>query len=79
MQRILDHNPAVLSLLGPLPERFRDKPPKHLRAWLYDYRFTYKREQDSKKLVENTPPDEIGKTWYRNRVGLYTKASKKDE
>jgi hypothetical protein len=79
LQRILDHNQAVLSLLGTLPEQFRNKPPKHLRAWLYDYRFTYKREQDSKKLVEDTPPDQIGKTWYRNRVGIYAKASKKDE
>jgi hypothetical protein len=46
---------------------------------LYDYHFTYKREQDSKQLVENTPPDQIGKTWYRIRVGIYAKASKKDE
>jgi len=79
LQHIIDHNQAVLSLLGPLPEQFRNKPPKYLRAWLYDYRFTYKREQDSKKLVENTPPDQIGKTWYRNRVGIYAKASKKDD
>ena len=79
LQRILEHNRAVLSLLGPLPEQFRDKPPKYLRAWLYDYRFTYKREQDSKQLVEKTPPEEIGKTWYRNRVGLYAKISKKDQ
>jgi len=79
LQRILEHNQAVLSLLGPLPEQFRAKPPKYLRAWLYDYRFTYKREQDSKQLVEKTPPDQIGKTWYRNRVGIYAKTSKKDE
>jgi hypothetical protein len=46
---------------------------------LYDYRFTYKREQDPKQLVENTPPDQIGKTWYRIRVGIYAKASKNDE
>lgn len=79
LQRILEHNRAVLSLLGPLPEQFRDKPPKYLRAWLYDYRFTYKREQDSKQLVEKTPLEETGKTRYRNRVGLYAKISKKDQ
>jgi len=79
LQRILEHNEAVLSLLGPLPEPFRNKPPNYLRAWLYDYRFTYKREQDSKQLVENTSPDQIGKTWYRNRIGIYAKASQKDE
>ena len=79
MQRILEHNQAVLSLLGPLPEQFRRQPPKHLRVWLYDYRFTYKREVDSEQLLEKTPADQIGKTWYRIPVGLYAKLSSKDE
>ncbi|CAF3895753.1 unnamed protein product [Adineta steineri] len=79
LQRILEHNQSVLSLLGPLPEQFRTKPPNFIRAWLYDYRFTYKREQDSKQLVEKTPADQIGKTWYRNRVGIYAKANSKNE
>ena len=79
LHRILEHNQAVLSLLGPLPEQFRSKPPKYLRALLYDYRFAYKREQDSKQLVENTPSDQIGQTWYRNRVSIYATISRKDE
>jgi hypothetical protein len=78
LQRIIDHNQAVLSLLGPLPEPFRTKSPKYLRAWLYDYRFTYKREQDPNEIIEKASPDQIGKTWYRIRVGIYAKASKKD-
>jgi len=79
LQRILEHNQPVLALLGTLPEPFRDTPPRHIRAWLYDYRFTYKREQDPVKITEDTPLDHIGKTWYRNRVTLYAKASKKQE
>lgn len=79
LQRILDHDRAVLSLLGQLPQEFRDKPPKQLRVWLYDYRYTYKCEQDSKSLLEKTPPNEIGKTWYRIRVGIYAEANKKEE
>jgi hypothetical protein len=79
LQSILDHNQPVLSLLGSLPEPFRTKPPKYIRAWLYDYRFTYKREQDSKEILEKAPVDQIGKTWYRTRVGIFVKASKKDD
>ena len=79
LHRILEHNQAVLSLLGSLPEQFRSKPPKYLRAWLYDYRFVYKREQDPKQLVENTPANQIGRTWYRNRVSIYAEMSRKDE
>lgn len=79
LERILEHNQAVLSLLGPLPEQFRDRPPKYIRAWLYDFRYTYKRDQDPQSIVENTSPDNIGKTWYRNRIGIYAETSKKEE
>ncbi|CAF5093525.1 unnamed protein product, partial [Rotaria magnacalcarata] len=79
LERILDHNQAVLSLLGSLPEQFRNRPPKYIRSLLYDYRFTYKCEQDTKVLVEKTPHVHIGKTWYRNLVGIYAKANKNEK
>jgi hypothetical protein len=79
LQRILDHNQAVLALLGPLPEPFRTRPPQHVRALLYDYRFTHQREQDSKQLTEKTPADQIGRTWYRNFVNFYDKVSRKTD
>ncbi|CAF3453887.1 unnamed protein product [Rotaria socialis] len=79
LERILDHNQAVLSLLGSLPEQFRNRPPKYIRSLLYDYRFTYKCDQDTKALVEKTPHVHIGKTWYRNFVGIYAKANKNEK
>ena len=79
LQCIVEHNQAVLALLGPLPEPFRTRPPKYVRALLYDYRFTHKREQDSKQLTEKTLADQIGRTWYRNFVNIYDKVSRKDD
>lgn len=78
LERILEHNLSVLSLLGSLPEPFRMQPPRHVRVWLYDYRFTHQRDQDSTEVREKTPPDQIGTTWYRNRVQLYCKKIRRD-
>ena len=79
LQRILEHNPHVLALLGAVPELFRQKPPSYVRALIYDYRYTYKRDMDNQKLVENTPTDQIGKTWYRNFISVYVEPISKQE
>lgn len=65
--------------MGSLPEPFREKPPKFIRALLYDYRYTYKRDMDNEKLVETTPTEHIGKTWYRNFVSVYVESISKSE
>jgi len=35
----------------------------------------YKHEQDSSELFEKARSDDIGKTWYRIRVGIYCKTN----
>jgi hypothetical protein len=56
MQRILEGNKEVLSLLRSNP--FRDRPPLFLRAKLYEYRFAPIKKGDKK-------------IWLRKEIGLY--------
>ncbi len=55
MGRLLQGEPTVLALLGPNP--FPEGPPKHLRAVLYQYRFTRSGEGPA--------------WWHREELGLY--------
>ncbi|MFY0528064.1 lipase maturation factor family protein [Archangium gephyra] len=58
MLRLLEGSPDVLKLLAinPFPER----PPRYIRATLYDYRMTDRETHRS-----------TGAWWSRERVGLY--------
>jgi hypothetical protein len=55
VEKLLQGDPAILSLMGPNP--FPDAPPKHIRAQLYRYRFPHS--------------DEEGVWWVREPVGEY--------
>ena len=58
MIRLLQDSPDVLELLEENP--FPEKPPRYVRAVLYDYRFTDLRTKREK-----------GTWWKRERRGLY--------
>ncbi|TDE00476.1 lipase maturation factor family protein [Jiangella asiatica] len=58
MNRLLENDPAVLKLLRSNP--FPDAPPAHVRALLYRYRFTDRRERRAS-----------GAWWHRTLVGEY--------
>eukprot|EP00164_Ancoracysta_twista_P011795 GFYU01018328.1.p1 GENE.GFYU01018328.1~~GFYU01018328.1.p1 ORF type:complete len:722 (-),score=150.12 GFYU01018328.1:441-2606(-) len=53
--KILLGSPAVASLMQPIPEEFKDSPPKFLRAQLYHYDFTLPSKGD-------------GTTWWRRTL-----------
>lgn len=57
--RLLEGSPPVLGLLGKNP--FPDAPPRYIRAWLYDYRFT---DFAARKAS--------GAWWRRQRLKPYT-------
>ena len=57
-QRLLEGSPDVLGLLGYDP--FPGRPPRYLRATLYDYRFTSRAERR-----------ESGAWWRRKEIGPY--------
>jgi hypothetical protein len=56
--RLLQGSPAVLALLEKNP--FPDRPPRYVRAALYEYRFT-----------DRATHDKTGAWWQRERKGLY--------
>lgn len=56
--RLLEGSPEVVGLLGRNP--FPDRPPKYLRAVLYDYRFTTASERAK-----------TGAWWHREELGIY--------
>ena len=58
MHRLLQGSPAVLGLLGENP--FSDEPPRHVRAVVYDYRFSDRATRDAE-----------GKWWTRANPRLY--------
>jgi hypothetical protein len=58
LEKILEGDKAVLGLLRFNP--FPDKPPKHVRALLYEYHFTTPEEKKR-----------TGAVWERKLVGLY--------
>jgi len=58
VRRLLEGSPPVLALLGKNP--FPEKPPRYIRAVVYDYKFT------NFKTRAKT-----GDWWQRKRVGLY--------
>jgi hypothetical protein len=58
LQRLLEGEPSVLRLLATNP--FADAPPEHVRARLYDYRFTTPATRASR-----------GEWWFRVDRGLY--------
>jgi predicted DCC family thiol-disulfide oxidoreductase YuxK len=58
MRRLLEGSPPVLELLGANP--FPDRPPKYVRAQLYDYRFT-----------DRSTHEATGQWWIRKLEGLY--------
>jgi len=58
MYRILERSPDVLKLLDKNP--FPDRPPKYLRATVYDYKFT---DLNTKRTT--------GNLWERDLKGLY--------
>jgi predicted DCC family thiol-disulfide oxidoreductase YuxK len=57
-QRVLEGSPAVLGLLQKNP--FPEKPPRYLRAMVYDYHFTDFANRRAS-----------GAWWFRERKGLY--------
>lgn len=65
LRKLLENEPAVLELLAHNP--FPDRPPRYVRAVLYDYRFT---DWDAR--------DETGHWWRRERVGLYAPVQARD-
>ncbi len=56
--RLLEGSPEVLSLLARNP--FPDRPPRYVRAVLYDYRFTNREQRRA-----------TGAWWRREETGLY--------
>ncbi len=62
LQRLLENSPAVTALLGPNP--FPDKPPRYVRALLYDYRYSTPQEKAS-----------TGAWWVRQPEGIYYPAT----
>jgi predicted DCC family thiol-disulfide oxidoreductase YuxK len=62
LQRLLENSPEVTGLLGINP--FPDKPPRYVRALLYDYRFTSPQEKAA-----------TGAWWVRQPVGIYHPAA----
>ena len=56
--KLLENDKAVLGLLRHNP--FRDRPPKFVRALLYEYHFTTPAERPK-----------TGVAWKRNPVGFY--------
>jgi predicted DCC family thiol-disulfide oxidoreductase YuxK len=58
LQRLLENSPEVIALLDGNP--FPDKPPRYVRALLYDYRFANSKEKENK-----------GAWWERQLMGLY--------
>jgi len=58
MRALLDGRPPVRALLGADP--FPDRPPKYVRAQLYDYRFA-----DSHTYART------GQWWVRRLEGIY--------
>ncbi|MDH3403278.1 MAG: lipase maturation factor family protein [Acidobacteriota bacterium] len=59
LHRLLEGEPEVLALLAPSP--FPERPPRLIRAVLYDYRFTTPAERR-----------ESGAWWTRTRLGPYS-------
>src|SRR5204863_8662309 len=58
MLRLLEGSPPVLALLDANP--FPDRPPAHVRALLYEYRFA---DRDTRAAT--------GQWWVRSLTGLY--------
>ena len=58
VERLLQGTPEVIDLLAVNP--FPQKPPRYLRAYLYDYQFTSREERAAS-----------GNVWKRERLGLY--------
>jgi hypothetical protein len=58
VQRLLEGSPDVLALLADNP--FPDKPPKYIRAQLYDYTFT-----------DAATRAATGQWWSRRLMGSY--------
>ena len=58
MRRLLEGSPPVLALLEVDP--FPDRPPKYVRAQLYDYRF-----------ADSSTRAATGQWWVRQLAGLY--------
>jgi lipase maturation factor 1 len=58
LNRLLEGSPDVLRLLKTNP--FADRPPRYVRALLYDYHFTDRQERSK-----------TGHWWRRNYLGLY--------
>lgn len=58
LRRLLENSPEVIALLDGNP--FPDKPPRYVRALLYDYRFASSKEKENK-----------GAWWERRLMGLY--------
>jgi hypothetical protein len=66
LAKLLEGDPAVLGLLGENP--FPNAPPRHVRALLYEYRFTTPQERK-----------ETGRWWDRELVGEYFPAVARDD
>ena len=62
LQRLLENSPEVTGLLGTNP--FPDKPPRYVRALLYDYRFSTPQEKAA-----------TGAWWVRQPEGIYYPAA----
>lgn len=58
LQRLLENSPDVTALLGSNP--FPDKPPRYVRALLYDYRYSSRAEKE-----------QTGAWWVRQPEGIY--------
>lgn len=58
LERLLEGAPEVYALLAPTP--FRERPPKYVRAVLYEYRMTSREERRK-----------TGAWWSRERQGLF--------
>jgi predicted DCC family thiol-disulfide oxidoreductase YuxK len=62
LQRLLENSPEVTGLLGVNP--FPDKPPRYVRALIYEYRFSTPQEKAA-----------TGAWWVRQPVGIYYPAA----
>jgi predicted DCC family thiol-disulfide oxidoreductase YuxK len=58
LRRVLENSPEVMALLGSNP--FPDKPPRYVRALLYDYRYSSPEEKKA-----------TGAWWVREPEGIY--------
>jgi len=79
MKKLSENEKCVLALMGKIPFEFQHKPPKYIRALLYDYRFTYKSEQDEKERKRIYLKEKQSQANLNEKEEIKTSTSKNDK